>query len=108
VSRSDAKKFELGWAERQGLKLVGWRLKGMKSIKRWLPLIGTAVLAGTVVLRAFGQDDVAKAVETVGGLVGAVPEDPTVSYAELAAAAAGVAGVFLKVRGEYRKARSAS
>ena len=77
----------------------------MQTIKRYVPLIGTAFLAGAVILRAFGLEDLARAVETIGGLVGTT-SDPAVSYAELIAAVSAVTGVVLKIVAMVRKARA--
>lgn len=74
----------------------------MKSIKRWLPLIGTAALVACVVLRMTGHEDLARVVEQAGGLTG-ITTNPTVPLAEIAAAAAAIAGVALKVKAELGK-----
>jgi len=79
----------------------------MQTIKRYLPLIATAFLALAVGLRAFGMEEAARAVETLGGLVG-MTSSPAVSYAELVAAGAAAAGVTLKIVAEIRKARNAA
>jgi uncharacterized membrane protein len=94
--------MDLGLIEKAGLKGFGWRLKRMKQVKRWLPLIGTAILALAVALRAFGQEDAARAVEQLGGLIG-LTGAPTVGMAELLAASAAVTGIVLKVRAELKK-----
>lgn len=95
--------MSLRWTERQGLRLVGWRLRGMQNMRRWLPLLGVAVLGGTVALRALGLDGYAAALEQVGGLTGVSSQSP-VGLGELAAATAALTGVVLKVRAEWKKA----
>ncbi len=83
----------------------------MPQIKRWAPLLGTAVLVAATVLRLLGQEDVAKAVETAGQVTGTAAQSP-VSGQELAAlvtqvlaAAAAATGIVLKIAAQVRKAR---
>jgi hypothetical protein len=68
----------------------------IKQLKRWGPVIGSAIVAGAVVLRALGKEDWAKALETAGGLLGVLPET---------AATVALAGVTLKVVSQIQKAR---
>ena len=89
--------------ERAGLKGLGWRLKRMDGLKRWLPLIGSAVLALAVVARLSGQEDAARAIEVVANLLG-LSGASAISGAELAAAATVIFGIVRKVRAEVRKA----
>lgn len=76
----------------------------MARIKRWLPLLGVLLLAAVVVMRAFGLEGYAAALEQIGGLTGLSAQSP-VGLGELAAAAAALTGVVLKVRAEWRKAK---
>jgi len=78
----------------------------MQKMRRWLPLLGVLVLAVTVILRAFGLDGYAAALEQVGGLTGLSSQSP-VGLGELTAAAAALTGVVLKVRAEWKKATAA-
>lgn len=71
-------------------------MKAMPSIKRWAPLIGSAVLVLAVVLRTFGLTDVSTLLESFTGVVGLDEQSP-VSGAEIAAAALAVTGIFLKI-----------
>ena len=93
--------------ERTALKLVWKRTeKRMGSkLKRYLPLIGTAALAGAVVLRALGYAGAAQAIETVGGFIH-VTDQSVVPAGELVAAIAAVTGVVLKIISEAKKARA--
>jgi len=75
------------------------------GFKRWAPLLGTALLASVVVLRLFGMNEAATTVESLGGATGLSAQSP-VGYGELIAAGAALAGVGLKVRSEWKKARS--
>lgn len=76
----------------------------MELLKRWGPLAGTVVLIATVVLRAFGLDDAAKALDLVGSITG-LSGQSSVSATELTAAAAALTGVVLKVLAQVAKAR---
>lgn len=77
----------------------------MQGLKRWAPVIGSALLAAPILLRIVGQDHAAQAVETVGGLTG-YTDEAGISQAELAGAIAAVTGVALKVRSQVQKART--
>jgi hypothetical protein len=77
------------------------------GLRRWLPLLGVAVLASSAILRALGAGDAAAAIETLGGLLGA-QQASAVPVGELAAAIAAAAGVVLKVRAEIKKATGAA
>lgn len=79
------------------------KLISIPGLRRWLPLLGVVVLAASVILRALGLPEVAVAIETVGGLLGA-PQASAVPVGELAAALTAITGVGLKVRNEWRKA----
>ena len=96
----------LNFVERGIVKLVWKRMEGkMPAIKRWAPVLGSLTLAGAVILRLFGQAEAAKAIESLGGLVGLTQQSP-VGVVELTAAGTALAGIVLKVRSEIRKARA--
>jgi len=75
-----------------------------EKFKRYVPLIGSAVLVTVVLLRLFGYEQAAGAIESVGGAVG-VTQQSTVGVGELVAAGAALAGIVLKVKSEVDKAR---
>ena len=75
----------------------------MGKIKRWVPLLGTTLVCGAVVLRALGYEAFATAAEQAGQLTG-VASQSAVSAPEIAAAVAGLVGVTLKITAEVRKA----
>ena len=77
----------------------------MPFLKRWLPLIGSAVLVAVVVLRLLGQTALAGAVETVGSVTGVITSSP-VSPAELLAALTALFGIVRKIWSEIQKART--
>lgn len=87
----------MNWGERQVSKLV-WKgmEKRMPQLKRWAPLLGVAVLAGSTIARAFGREDVAKGLDVVGSVTGVGAESP-ITGNELLATAAAVSGLILKV-----------
>lgn len=98
----------MNWFERQAAKLAWGRVqKKMPSIKRWIPLIGTFVLAASALLEAFGLGEAAKVLTTLGGIIGAHQASP-VSAVEIAAAAGAITGVALKVYSEMRKAAASA
>jgi hypothetical protein len=68
-------------------------------LKRWLPLIGTAIVAGSVVARALGFTEVSDLLDLVGSLTGASAQ----SLIGVAAVAS-LVGVVLKLISEARKA----
>ena len=79
----------------------GAKLK-FPQIKRWAPLIGTLIVAASAVARAFGREEIAQLLDTIGALTGLSGE------ALLgAAAAASLGGIALKVTSEIKKARQA-
>lgn len=92
--------------ERTALKLGYRRMEGKmpEKFKRYVPLLGSAVLVSVVLLRLFGYDQAAGAVESVGGIVGVTQQSP-VGMGELVAAVAALAGIVLKVKSEVDKAR---
>ena len=73
----------------------------MDKIKRYAPLVGTAILASAALLQAFGQSEAADLVKKLGG--GFIGES-TVGGEAIVAAIAAAAGVFLKVKSEAKKA----
>jgi hypothetical protein len=94
----------LTWFDRLYLAL-GWkRLEGKmtEKMRRWLPLIGAAILATIVLLRALGWTEAAAMIETIVGTVGLTKDSP-VSVSELLAAVAAVTGIALKIRAEIKK-----
>jgi len=68
----------------------------MKKFQRFVPLIAVVYIAALTIARAFGADSIADGLSSVGGLIGIEALSP-VSGAELAAAAAALGGVILKV-----------
>lgn len=76
-----------------------------EGLRRWAPLAGVVVLVAIVVLRLLGMNDLAQTLEQLGGVVGLTGDSP-VGLGELAAAAAALTGVLIKIRNEWRKARS--
>jgi len=96
----------VNWIERKYLQF-GWsRLeKRMPNVKRWAPLIGSGVLVAAVVLRTFGLTDIATLLESLTGVVG-LDEASPVSGAELAAAAAAMAGIVLKLVSVYKATKA--
>jgi hypothetical protein len=68
----------------------------VNALKRWAPLLGVALIAGSTIARAFGYADAGRAIDIIGTLTGFGTESP-VSATELLAAAAAVSGVALKV-----------
>lgn len=95
-----------GWARGQ-LARLAWREveREMPIVKKFAPLIGSAVLVGAVVLRALGQTEAAGAVEAIGSAVGLTVQSP-VSAAEFAAAFAALSGIVLKIRAEIAKTKA--
>lgn len=77
----------------------------VRSIRRWAPLIGVALLASAVILRALGLEDMARLLEGIGGVTGLSEQSP-VGLGELAAAVAAVVGVALKIAAVLRQART--
>lgn len=77
----------------------------MNGFAKWSPLIGGAYLVLVVGLRVAGMEDAAKAVESMGNLVGAANGSP-VSYGELMAAATLAVGIVRKVSAEVQKAKA--
>lgn len=75
----------------------------MRTIRRWVPLIGTALVCGAVIARTLGYELFATAAEQVGSLTGASGQS-AVSPVEVSAALAGLSGVVLKVVAQVRKA----
>jgi len=77
----------------------------MPFLKRWMPIIGSAVLVLIVVLRLLGHTALASAVEAIGSTVGITTESP-VSSAEVIAALTALFGIVRKIAIEIRKART--
>jgi hypothetical protein len=93
--------------ERQIVKAIwGKVLKNMPHLKRWLPLVGSALLVLVVVLRLLGQTALASAVEAIGSTIGITTQSP-VSSAEVMAAVTALVGIILKIRAEIAKLRPA-
>lgn len=68
----------------------------MNKFKRFVPLVAVAYTAAIVILQAWGQNDLANSLKSIGGLVN-LDSFSTVSGPELTAAGAMLAGVVLKV-----------
>lgn len=79
----------------------------MPSLKRWAPLVGSAVLVASVGLRLAGQTQAADSIEALANVVGLSAQSP-VSGTEIASAAAALVGIVLKLAAEAKKARGNS
>lgn len=73
-----------------------------KTLRRWLPLIGTATLAASITARAWGAEHLAGPLEALSRTLG-LWDLSAVSADELVAAAAAVTGVALKIRSQVNK-----
>lgn len=71
--------------------------------KRWLPLVGTAVVVASTVARATGNAEVAQAIDLVGSLTGATSQ-AGVTPTEIAGAVVAGTGVCLKLFAIVKKA----
>lgn len=92
--------------ERLAAKAAWGRMEAkMPTLKKYAPLVGSAVLVSVVVLRLMGYVQAAAAVETLGGVVGVTQQSP-VGVGELVAAGAALTGIVLKVKAEVQKARA--
>jgi hypothetical protein len=74
------------------------------SIKRWVPLVGSAVLVAVVTLRLLGQTELAGVVESLAGVLGLTQQSP-VSGTEVTAALAAAVGIALKLIAEFKRAK---
>lgn len=94
--------------ERLAARLAWKRMEGKMpdKVKRWVPLLGTAVLVTSVVLQLLGYGDVARQILGIAGAVG-VSDQSAVPLGELAAAGAALSGVVLKILAQVKKAREA-
>ena len=92
--------------QRQVVKVI-WRkvLNNMPFLKRWTPLIGSAVLVVVVVLRLLGQTGLASAVEAVGSTIGITTQSP-VSSTEVIAALTALFGIVRKLISVAQAARA--
>jgi hypothetical protein len=95
----------VNWIERQAARL-GWKhLEGKMgaNLKRWVPVIGTAGLALSVILRMLGKT---AAADAIGGFVDAtgIGAQSGVSVSELTLAIGAACGVGLKLYSQIRKA----
>lgn len=90
----------MNWIERKFARLAWARMEGRmpKALKRYLPLAGTAIVAGSVVAKLLGFEAVGQALDTVGSLTGLSGQ--TILDG---AAIASVAGVCLKLWSEAKK-----
>jgi hypothetical protein len=93
--------MDLSFIERQGLKLLGWRLKRMDSVRRYVPLASVFVLVVQTAVQLLGHTDAANAIQTVRDLVGLNPDQETVAMVGVLATATTGAGY-----GLYRKVRA--
>lgn len=97
----------MNWLERKAAGFAWNRMEaGMPFLKRWLPVLGTALVAGGVIARAWGREDIAKAIDVVGSVTGASGA-AGVTPTEIGAAVVAVTGVVLKVISQVNKARQA-
>ena len=78
-----------------------------KALKRWLPVVGTGVLVASVILRLAGLDDLAGPLQAIGEATG-ITADSAVPLDVLAAAAAGLAGIVMKIWSQWNKALRAA
>lgn len=94
--------------ERTAARLAWRHVEGKmpEKLKRWVPLAGTAVLVSAVVLQVLGYGDVAKNLLSIAGAVG-LSDQSAVPVGELAAAAAALTGIVLKIRSQIQKAKEA-
>lgn len=70
-------------------------------LKRWAPLLGGVVLAGSAILKAVGQGELADSILSLGALFGFNSASP-VSAGEFAAAVAVIFGIVRKFLALYR------
>jgi hypothetical protein len=75
------------------------------KLRRYGPLVGVALLAGVVILRALGLEEWASAISVLGVVTGLSEQSP-VGMGELAAAIGAAVGVGLKLRSQWRKTHS--
>lgn len=92
----------MNWLERKFVKF-GWnRLeKQMPKVRRWAPLIGSAFLVISVILRTLGYHEFAQTLESLTGAIGLDEQSP-VSTAELAMAGAALSGIVLKILARHK------
>lgn len=90
--------------ERTAIKVAWSRVKGNPMLKRWLPLIGSAVVLSTVVLRAFHQPGLADAVDGLANMLG-LTKVSIIDPVLITSAATGLVGIALKIKSEISKAR---
>jgi hypothetical protein len=91
--------------ERQIVKVIwGKVVKQMPFLKRWMPLVGSAVLVLVVVLRLLGQTALASVVEAIGSTLGVTTQSP-VSSAEVIAALTALVGIIRKINAVIRQVR---
>lgn len=81
----------------------------MQQLRRYLPLLGSAVLIASVVLESLGLTDLAQGLKAVMQLTGAADQSP-VKAADLNAFAAAIlaalasgTGIYLKLRAVFSK-----
>jgi hypothetical protein len=94
--------MDLGFMERQGLKLLGWRLRSMKGINRWLPVVATVVVIVCTILRLAGYPEAADAILGVVRLLGI---DATPDQAMATAALTSAYGLGRQLWSRIQKAR---
>jgi hypothetical protein len=98
--------MDLGFVERQGLKLFGWRLKRMDWVKRWGPFVGSVVTVVCAFLKATGYNEEADVVLRLVAFVLPIADTPEQALATTAATSA--VGLTLQVRSRWKKARAAA
>jgi hypothetical protein len=95
--------LRLSWTERQALKVMGWKVNRMDSIKRWLPFIGTVITVVCAFLRAMGYVEAADAILGVVAFI--LPVTDTTTGALATTAAASSVGLVLQLVSRFNKAR---
>ncbi len=94
--------MEIGFVERQGLKVLGWRLRSMKGINRWLPFVATIVVVVCTGLRVAGYPELA---DSILGVVRFVVPDVTADQALATAAVGSAYGLGRQLWSRWQKAR---
>jgi hypothetical protein len=73
-------------------------------LKRWGPLVGSAILVATIILQAFGQTQIAQALTSIGGFLPST--DGGITAGEITAAIAVGTGLFLKIKALIKAAQT--
>lgn len=76
-----------------------------EALRRWAPLLAGLFLVVIVALRLSGHGEMAELLAGLAGTTGLTDQSP-VGVTEVTAAATLLVGIWLKVRSEWKKARS--